>query len=165
MQNERLKSFLKRISDKNEWKGDKVAKDVQKFITELKKNNIRMTSQRSAILDYLAIEGNHPTANEIYEALKHENPNMSVATIYNNLHFFKEAGILQELPFGDGSSRYDLTESRHYHAVCMTCGKVVDFDYPELENAKQFIESQIDFKVMDHDFKVTGLCEQCKNSM
>lgn len=144
-------------------KDDEMAKDVQRFIAKLKKNNVRMTSQRSAILNYLAIEGNHPTANEIYEALKHEIPNMSVATIYNNLKFFKEAGILQELPFRDGSSRYDLTESRHYHAVCMNCSKVVDFNYPELENAEGVIESQIKFKVIDHDFKVTGLCEQCKN--
>lgn len=142
-----------------------MAKDIQKFITKLKKNNIRMTSQRLAILEYLAIDGNHPTANEIYEALQNETPNMSVATIYNNLNFFKEAGILKELPFGDGSSRYDLTESRHYHAVCTNCGKVVDFDYPELENADSFIESQTNFKVVNHDFKVTGLCEMCKKSI
>ncbi len=142
-----------------------MAKDVQKFIAKLKKNNIRMTTQRSAILDYLAIDGNHPTANEIYEALKNETPNMSVATIYNNLNFFKQAGIVQELPFGDGSSRYDLTESRHYHAICMACGKVVDFDYPELENVEDFIETQTNFKVVDHDFKVTGLCKNCKDSM
>lgn len=142
-----------------------MAKDIQKFITKLKKNNIRMTSQRLAILEYLAIDGNHPTANEIYEALQNDTPNMSVATIYNNLNFFKEAGILKELPFGDGSSRYDLTESRHYHAICTNCGKVVDFDYPELENADSFIESHTNFKVVNHDFKVTGLCEKCKDSI
>ena len=124
-----------------------------------------MTSQRLAILEYLAIDGNHPTANEIYEALQDETPNMSVATIYNNLNFFKEAGILKELPFGDGSSRYDLTESRHYHAMCLNCGKVVDFDYPELENADDIIELQTNFKVVNHDFKVTGLCEDCKDTI
>lgn len=142
-----------------------MAKDIQKFITKLKKNNIRMTSQRLAILEYLAIDGNHPTANEIYEALQDETPNMSVATIYNNLNFFKEAGILKELPFGDGSSRYDLTESRHYHAMCLNCGKVVDFDYPELENADDIIELQTNFKVVNHDFKITGLCEDCKDTI
>lgn len=142
-----------------------MAKDIQKFITKLKKNNIRMTSQRLAILEYLAIDGNHPTANEIYEALQDETLNMSVATIYNNLNFFKEAGILKELPFGDGSSRYDLTESRHYHAMCLNCGKVVDFDYPELENADDIIELQTNFKVVNHDFKITGLCEDCKDTI
>lgn len=141
-----------------------MAKNVQNYIDKLRKNNIRMTSQRAAILDYLAIDGVHPTANEIYEALKSDIPNMSVATIYNNLNFFKQAGILQELPFGDGSSRYDLTESRHYHAVCMICGKVVDFDYPELELAENLIKTQTNFEVVNHDFKVTGFCENCKDS-
>lgn len=138
-----------------------MAKDIERFISKLKKHNIRMTSQRLAILDYLAIDGNHPTANEIYEALAFETPNLSIATIYNNLNFFKKAGIVKELPFGDGSNRYDLTENRHYHAVCTNCGKVVDFDYPDLENVENIIAAQTDFKVFNHDFKVSGLCGKC----
>lgn len=145
-------------------RGEEMAKDVKKYINKLKKKNIRMTSQRLAILEYLAKDGNHPTANEIYEALKHDIPNMSVATIYNNLNFFKQAGILMELPFGDGSNRYDLSETRHYHAICTVCGKVVDFDYDELDIVEAFVESQTNFKVLNHDFKVTGLCEQCQKA-
>ena len=139
-----------------------MANEIQGYIEKLKKNNIRMTSQRIAILEFLARDGNHPTANEIYQALKDKNPNMSIATIYNNLLFFKKAGILKEIPFGEGSNRYDLTDTKHYHAVCEHCGKVVDFDYQELEKINNFVENQINFKVFDHNFKVTGLCENCK---
>ena len=139
-----------------------MANEIQGYIEKLKKNNIRMTSQRIAILEFLARDGNHPTANEIYQALKDKNPNMSIATIYNNLLFFKKAGILKEIPFGEGSNRYDLTDTKHYHAVCEHCGKVVDFDYQELEKINTFVENQINFKVFDHNFKVTGLCENCK---
>ena len=139
-----------------------MANEIQGYIEKLKKNNIRMTSQRIAILEFLATDGNHPTANEIYQALKDKNPNMSIATIYNNLLFFKKAGILKEIPFGEGSNRYDLTDTKHYHAVCENCGKVVDFDYQELEKINNFVENQINFKVLDHNFKVTGLCENCK---
>ena len=139
-----------------------MANEIQGYIEKLKKNNIRMTSQRIAILEFLARDGNHPTANEIYQALKDKNPNMSIATIYNNLLFFKKAGILKEIPFGEGSNRYDLTDTKHYHAVCEHCGKVVDFDYQELEKINNFVENQINFKVLDHNFKVTGLCENCK---
>ena len=81
--------------------------DIDKYIHQLKKFNIRMTNQRYAILEYLLLKGNHPTANEIYEYLKNDFPNMSVATIYNNINFFKKAGIITELPFADGSSRFD----------------------------------------------------------
>lgn len=139
-----------------------MANEIQGYIEKLKKNNIRMTSQRIAILEFLATDGNHPTANEIYQALKDKNPNMSIATIYNNLLFFKKGGILKEIPFSEGSNRYDLTDTKHYHAVCENCGKVVDFDYQELEKINTIVENQINFKVLDHNFKVTGLCENCK---
>ena len=74
-----------------------MANEIQGYIEKLKQNNIRMTSQRIAILEFLSTDGNHPTANEIYQALKDKNPNMSIATVYNNLLFFEKAGILKEV--------------------------------------------------------------------
>ena len=136
--------------------------DIDKYIHQLKKFNIRMTNQRYAILEYLLLKGNHPTANEIYEYLKNDFPNMSVATIYNNINFFKKAGIVTELPFADGSSRFDLTETHHYHAICANCGKVEDFDYPNFEEAERVAEKQTHFKVISHSFKVTGICLECQ---
>lgn len=136
--------------------------DIDKYIQQLKKFNIRMTNQRYAILEYLLLKGNHPTANEIYEYLKNDFPNMSVATIYNNINFFKKAGIVTELPFADGSSRFDLTKTHHYHVICANCGKVEDFDYPNFEEAERIAEKQTHFKVINHSFKVTGICLECQ---
>lgn len=136
--------------------------DIDKYIHQLKKFNIRMTNQRYAILEYLLLKGNHPTANEIYEYLKNDFPNMSVATIYNNINFFKKAGIVTELPFADGSSRFDLTKTHHYHVICANCGKVEDFDYPNFEEAERIAEKQTHFKVINHSFKVTGICLECQ---
>ncbi len=136
--------------------------DIDKYIQQLKKFNIRMTNQRYAILEYLLLKSNHPTANEIYEYLKNDFPNMSVATIYNNINFFKKAGIITELPFADGSSRFDLTKTHHYHVICANCGKVEDFDYPNFEEAERIAEKQTHFKVINHSFKVTGICLECQ---
>lgn len=136
--------------------------NIDHYIQQLKKFNIRMTTQRYAILEYLAIEGNHPTANEVYEYLKEDFPTMSVATVYNNINFFKKAGIVTELPFADGSSRFDLSETHHYHAVCASCGKVEDFDYPNFTEAERMAEKQTNFKVVNHSFKVTGICLECQ---
>lgn len=138
-----------------------MAKNIDAFIKKLRKKNIRMTTQRLAILEILAIEGNHPTAYEIYDAVKADFPNMSIATIYNNLNFFKEAGILIEMPFEEGSSRFDLTETRHYHAICSLCGKIVDFDYPELKGINNYVDKEANFKVDDYTLSVTGQCSEC----
>lgn len=145
-----------------EGKDEYMEKKVKKYIDILRKHDIRMTSQRYAILEYLALDGIHPTANEVYEELKDEFPSMSVATVYNNLNFFKQAGIVKELPFGDNSTRFDLTDTTHYHAVCNNCGKVVDFNYPGLDEAEKVIEAMTEFKVDGHSFKINGLCKECQ---
>lgn len=138
---------------------------LSEYVKLLKEKNVRMTSQRYAILEYLVGEDKHPTVNEIYEDLKEEFPTMSVATIYNNLKFFKEARILKELPFGDGSSRFDLTTFEHYHAICKICGKIEDFDYPELKNDEQLEKQLNGFKVQKHNFELIGVCQECQNRM
>lgn len=141
---------------------DELEAKIEKYVNILRENDIRMTSQRYAILKNLAEGNKHPTANEIYEDLKDDFPNMSVATVYNNLNFFMEAGIVNELPFGDGSSRFDLTDTQHYHIICNHCGKVIDFNYPGLDEVEKVVESMTHFKVDGHSFKVTGLCEDCQ---
>lgn len=137
---------------------------LSKYVDFLKEKNIRMTSQRYAILKYLIQDEKHPNVNEIYEDLKDEFPIMSVATIYNNLNFFKETGIVKELPFGDGSSRFDLTTVEHYHAICTECGKIEDFYYPRLTEDKELVESLMGFEVHEHRFEVSGICKECQQA-
>lgn len=139
-----------------------MTKDLDKYIKILKTFNIRMTSQRYAILEYLAVDERHPTATEIYNALKIKFPNMSLATVYNNLNFFKEAGIVTELKLKDDSSSFDLTDTDHYHAVCTNCGKIVDFDLFDMRKIEKEIERITGYKISAHEFNVSGLCEECK---
>lgn len=61
---------------------------VAHSIEKLKRAHIRITPQRYGILEYLIENDNHPTADEIYQALSGRFPNMSVATVYNNLRLF-----------------------------------------------------------------------------
>lgn len=135
---------------------------LSQYVNHLKEKNVRMTSQRHAILAYLVDGNRHPTVNEIYDDLKEEFPTMSVATIYNNLNFFKEAGILQELPFGDGSSRFDLTTIDHYHTICRVCGKIEDFHYPALKASSELQEELNEFKVEKYNLELIGLCKECQ---
>ncbi|MBE3555249.1 MAG: transcriptional repressor, partial [Thermicanus sp.] len=84
-----------------------IARAIERAVDVLKGTGVRMTPQRYAILAYLLETKRHPTADEIYKALESRFPSMSVATVYNNLKLFKEAGLVRELTFGDHSSRFD----------------------------------------------------------
>ncbi|MCI1858438.1 MAG: transcriptional repressor [Sporolactobacillus sp.] len=134
---------------------------VDKAIALLKKSGVRITPQRHAILEYLVVTGSHPTADEIYKALEKNFPNMSVATVYNNLRVFKKTGLVQELTYGDSSSRFDFSTKQHYHVICTKCGKIVDFFYPGLDEVEDAAAQVTGFKVDHHRLEIYGLCPEC----
>ncbi|MGO4889843.1 peroxide-responsive transcriptional repressor PerR [Anaerobacillus sp. MEB173] len=134
---------------------------IQEAINSLKNTGVRMTPQRHAILEHLFSARTHPTADEIYKALEGKFPNMSVATVYNNLRVFKEVGLVKELTYGDASSRFDSDPSDHYHVICDDCGKIVDFYYPGLDEVETLAEHVTGFKVKNHRMEIYGSCREC----
>ena len=61
---------------------------LREALDTLKETGVRITPQRHAILEFLINSMTHPTADDIYKALEGKFPNMSVATVYNNLEYF-----------------------------------------------------------------------------
>ncbi|MFD1927853.1 peroxide-responsive transcriptional repressor PerR [Sporosarcina siberiensis] len=127
----------------------------------LKSKGVRITPQRHAILEYLISTKTHPTADEIYKSLASNFPNMSVATIYNNLRVFRSAELVKELTYGDSSSRFDFVTHDHYHIICNDCGIIVDFHHPGLEEIEHLASHVTGFKVNSHRMEVYGTCPAC----
>ncbi|MFA7746107.1 peroxide-responsive transcriptional repressor PerR [Salinicoccus roseus] len=132
-------------------------------INALKKTGVRITPQRKAVLRYMIETGEHPTADDIFKALSNEYPNMSVATIYNNLKLFKETGLVKELTYGDASSRFDFITDTHYHIICSECGKITDFHYPGLEEVEHLAGSVTSYDVSHHRLEIYGVCPECRS--
>ncbi|WP_303965769.1 peroxide-responsive transcriptional repressor PerR [Sporosarcina ureae] len=130
-------------------------------LVTLKESGVRITPQRHAILEYLITSHSHPTADEIYKALESDFPNMSVATVYNNLRVFQSSGLVKELTYGDSSSRFDFVTHDHYHIICDDCGKIVDFHHPGLEEVERLAAHVTGFQVNSHRLEVYGTCPEC----
>lgn len=124
---------------------ESIEHELEESIASLRQAGVRITPQRQAILRYLISSHTHPTADEIYQALSPDFPNISVATIYNNLRVFKDIGIVKELTYGDSSSRFDFNTHNHYHIICEQCGKIVDFQYPQLNEIERLAQHMTDF--------------------
>lgn len=136
---------------------------LKEALDTLKGTGVRITPQRHAILEYLINSMSHPTADDIYKALEGKFPNMSVATVYNNLRVFREVGLVKELTFGDSSSRFDFVTSHHYHVICEKCGKIVDFLYPGLDEVEHLASHVTGFKVENHRMEIYGSCPECSS--
>ncbi len=91
----------------------------------------RYSQQREMIYNCLLNTTAHPTADMIYQALKPENPKLSLGTVYRNLNQLEEDGYIVRLPFH--VERYDANTRPHMHFVCEQCERVIDLhtDVPE----------------------------------
>ena len=121
-----------------------------------------LTPQRRAVLESIRESEAHPTASEVYAAARERLPSISFATVYNSLRYLKEAGLVHEISFGDSASRYDRETDRHDHAICTSCGKLVDFDLPQTAELLRMAARKARFKAESVHLTLRGLCPDCR---
>lgn len=118
----------------------------------------RFTEQKQIVLDAFK-KGTHLTAEELYEKIKKTYPDFSRATMYRNLAYFCESGVLDKVSIKNNIDRYELSMGRHYHLVCEKCGKVENIFLPNpLETPKQLMGYDVDY----HELTFYGTCPKCK---
>ena len=109
-------------------------KDGAKYLTEC---GLRPSMQRLAIYKYMATHPTHPTADEIFEALREIIPTLSKTTVYNPLKLFVEHGVVDEVFIDRTSERFDGNTELHAHFMCNSCGAIIDTPIaaPEMINS------------------------------
>lgn len=127
-----------------------------------KASDHKLTPQREAVFQVIREREDHPTANDIFEAARQRLPGISHATVYNSLRYLKEAGLVHEISFGDGASRYDRETERHDHAICNDCGKLVDFELPAAAKLMQAAARKSHFKAESVHLTLRGTCPECR---
>lgn len=131
----------------------------------MKNTKKRMTKQRKSILEVLKKTDTHPTADEIYEEVKKEIPNISLGTVYRNLNVLAEMGEIMILDYGSSYSRFDGNPENHYHFKCENCGKVFDIKQKLLKELNKEIQNKTPFDISYHRLEFYGTCPQCKNNL
>jgi len=103
--------------------------NVQEIVFDkLSEKDIKPSFHRIKVLEYLMVNKNHPTVEQIYSSLKKLFPTLSKATIYNSLNLFVEKGLVQPITIEETELRYDSTVESHGHFKCDCCGLIYDFD-------------------------------------
>jgi len=126
----------------------------------LREKGLRVTQQRVAVLTYLGSVRNHPTAEDVGEAVNRLVPTAR-ASVYNVLRSLREAGLIEELVFDDAVVRYDANLEKHHHFVCAVCGGVADVPWDSLPQAPK--RRLADGRTVE-DWNVTlyGRCPGCQ---
>lgn len=122
----------------------------------------RFSKKRQAILDVIRDTDCHPSAEWVYQALKTPHPDLSLGTVYRNLIFFQNQGVLKSVGVVNGQERFDAITTPHSHFVCRRCGAVIDLSSLHMDaSLNQAVSSQYGFAVENHELTFFGTCKQC----
>ena len=123
--------------------------------------DLGLTKQRQTILRVIRESDKHLTANEVFDNARQLLPGISFATVYNSLNYLKNQRLIGEIKFGTDANLYDRKLTRHDHALCNNCGKLVDL---ELTIPKKLLEEAANrskFKPETIELTLRGLCPEC----
>jgi len=126
-----------------------------------KEKNLRMTRQRKVILEELRKLNTHPSADEIYEVVRHRLPRISLGTVYRNLEVLSELGEIQKLELSGLLKRFDWNTKKHYHIRCVRCSRVDDAPIAPLNQLDNELYGATVFEIIGHNLEFTGLCPEC----
>jgi len=132
----------------------------------LEANGQRFTEQRAAVFRFLMSTDKHPTADEVFLAVRQDVSVISLATVYKSLETLVGCGLAVKLTYGDGSARYDGRTDPHHHARCLACSRIFDVagTLPS-DEIHELHERAQDFHVTGYRLELTGYCSHCADSM
>jgi Fe2+ or Zn2+ uptake regulation protein len=123
--------------------------------------SLGLTKQREVILRVIRESDKHLTANEVFDDARRLLPSISFATVYNSLRYLKDEGLIGEVRFGADATRYDRKLTRHDHAICNNCGKLVDLGLRIPAGLLEEAARHSKFEAGSIELTLRGLCPEC----
>ncbi len=123
----------------------------------LRKNGMRITPQRVAVLHVLLNKRTHPNAQDIWTEVRVRFPKISFATVYNTLNMLSELGEIRAMHMGKNSTLFDPRTDLHRHFCCQKCGNVIDIE--ENESSGPELEGHL---VQSCQIIYYGECTRCR---
>ena len=122
---------------------------------------LNRSKQRDAIFNYIITHKTHPTADDIYNDIRKDFPNISLGTVYRNLTLLTELGSIKKLSYGDAAEHFDGDITPHNHFICNTCGSITDLQMENIDFVNEAASRNFDGKIAGHNIYFYGTCPSC----
>ena len=133
---------------------------LERLETACRTHGVPLTIQRRLILETLASRDDHPTADDVWEAVQTRMPDVSRTTAYRTLDTLVRLGLAVKICHPGSSVRYDAKTRRHHHLVCLHCERILDVDVPALDDLA--LPVGMGFHVSDYSVHFRGVCATCR---
>ena len=119
--------------------------------------------KRNAILECLRITHSHPSAEMVHEMLRESHPDISLATVYRNLTYFKNQGLATSVATVRGVERFDANTEPHVHFICNGCDAVIDLEQIQVpKTLDSLVEETSGCRVSSCQLTFCGMCGNCQ---
>lgn len=133
------------------------------YLAILKERGYRITPQREMIVEAIARNPSHFTADEIYTEIHNRVQSLNIATVYRTLELLVKEGLVCRSDFGQGYIIYAPEDhGPHIHLVCRQCHRVLDADASLALSLKEKLQEAYQFDLDLHHLAVFGLCSECQ---
>ena len=134
----------------------------QKFMEFLDQKNLRLTSQRQAIIDSVFSTEEHFTAEQLLEWSRRRDRSVSRATVYRTLPLLTESGLVREIDFGKDHKFYDPNYADHPNHSHIICERIVEFESEKIERLESEISHKLGFELKTQRLQISARCEELK---
>ena len=131
------------------------------FEAECRRRGLAVTVQRRTVFEALSGRRDHPTADQVYDAVRDRLPGLSRTTVYRVLDTLVVAGFARKVQHAGGVARFDPITDRHHHLVCEACGRLVDVDDAAVPALRLPETRGTGFRITDYSVSFLGLCGGC----
>ena len=131
---------------------------MQDTAETLRGHGIQPSAQRAAVARYALTTTDHPSADEVWAAVKRRFPMISRATVYNTLNLFVEKGLLARHVLAEGCVVFDPKVERHHHFVDDATGRIHDVPWEALDVRR--VKSLSGFDVREYQVVLRGRARQ-----
>ena len=123
---------------------------------ELRRQGVRITRQRSAILGIISETEDHPDALEIFRRAVAVDPSISLSTVYRTMKLLGDMGAIHRHAFEGGPSRFEHAADHHDHLIDIETGDVIEFKSDRIEQLQDEIAKSLGYDIVHHRLELYG---------
>lgn len=125
----------------------------------------KRSRSRATVISAFLVCGRHVSAEELVTELRASGNPIGLATVYRTLKLLVGMGFAREVRLGDRFVRYESGACAHHdHLVCTGCGKIFEFENPEIERLQEKVARRHGFRPTNHRLEIYGICRTCRAS-
>ena len=140
-----------------------IGKEMEEFRRALRGAGLSCTNQRLKLAEIVFSHHQHFTADDLIGWARKSIRGVGRVTVYRTLKVMVDAGLVEERPFRRDRVVYEhvIGHRHHDHMVCLSCGEIIEFSNPRIEEEQERSAKAHEFKIVHHNHTLFGYCTKC----